>query len=174
MIREESVYKIGRIGKPHGIKGEVTLPFSDDIFDRTDADYLILDIDGILVPFFMEEYRFRSDTVALVKFEGIDTQEQARQLTDRDVFFPRPANTETDDDITWAQLAGFQLIDSSDNQPVGIIQAVDDSTLNILFEVLTPEGTELLVPASEELFEAIDTNSQTITMAIPEGIRDLS
>lgn len=174
MIREESVYKIGRIGKPHGIKGEVTLPFSDDIFDRTDADYLILDIDGILVPFFMEEYRFRSDTVALVKFEGINTQEQARQLTDRDVFFPRPANTETDDDITWAQLAGFQLIDSSDNQPVGIIQAVDDSTLNILFEVLTPEGTELLVPASEELFEAIGTNSQTITMAIPEGIRDLS
>ena len=58
MIRKEEVFKIGKIGKPHGVKGEVGLRFSDDVFDRVDAEYLILDIDGILVPFFMEEYRF--------------------------------------------------------------------------------------------------------------------
>ena len=60
MIKREDVYKIGRLGKAHGVKGEVSFQFDDDIFDTTDADYLILDIDGILVPFFMEEYRFRS------------------------------------------------------------------------------------------------------------------
>ena len=37
-MRYEEVYKIGKIGKPHGIKGEVTLFFSDDVFDRTDSD----------------------------------------------------------------------------------------------------------------------------------------
>ena len=61
MIRRDEVYKIGRIVKPHGLKGEVSFSFSDDIFDRTDSEYLICDMDGILVPFFMEEYRFRSD-----------------------------------------------------------------------------------------------------------------
>lgn len=71
MIKEDEVYKIGRIGKPHGISGEVTLRFSDDVFDRVDADYLVLMVDGILVPFFIEEYRFRSDEVALVKFEDM-------------------------------------------------------------------------------------------------------
>ena len=50
MIREDDVYKIGRIGKPHGIGGEVTLRFSDDVFDRVDAEYLVLMVDGILVP----------------------------------------------------------------------------------------------------------------------------
>ena len=56
MIKAEEVYKIGRLGKAHGVKGEVSFQFDDDIFDRVDADYLVLDIDGILVPFFMEEY----------------------------------------------------------------------------------------------------------------------
>ena len=39
MIRQEEVYKIGKIGKPHGVKGELTLFFDDDVFDRVDADY---------------------------------------------------------------------------------------------------------------------------------------
>ena len=60
MIRQEEVYKIGKIGKPHGVKGELTLFFDDDVFDRVDADYLVLLIDGILVPFYFEEWRFKS------------------------------------------------------------------------------------------------------------------
>ena len=89
MIKKEEVYKIGRIGKAHGVKGEVSFNFDDDVFDRVEAEYLILEVDGILVPFFMEEYRFRSDSTALVKFEDIDTQERARELTNCDVYFPR-------------------------------------------------------------------------------------
>ena len=77
MIREEEVYRIGKIGKPHGVKGEVTMMFNDDVFDRVDAEYIILKTEGILVPFFFEEYRFRSDETAIVKFCDIDTQEQA-------------------------------------------------------------------------------------------------
>ena len=49
--------------------------FSDDVFDRVDAEYVVLMLDGILVPFFFEEYRFRTDETAIVKFCDIDTQE---------------------------------------------------------------------------------------------------
>ena len=77
MIRQEEVFHIGRIGKPHGVKGETTFQFTDDVFDRVDADYLVLQVDGILVPFFMEEYRFRTDTTALIKFEDVDSVERA-------------------------------------------------------------------------------------------------
>ena len=38
MIRKEEVYKIGRITKLHGIKGEVVLNFTDDVFDRVECD----------------------------------------------------------------------------------------------------------------------------------------
>ena len=73
MIKKEDVYKIGVLTKPHGIKGEVSFSFTDDVFDRVECDYLICLMDGILVPFFIEEYRFKNDSVALVKFDGIDT-----------------------------------------------------------------------------------------------------
>ncbi|MDY3103734.1 MAG: 16S rRNA processing protein RimM, partial [Prevotella sp.] len=36
MIKEEDVYRIGKIGKPHGVKGELSFHFTDDVFDRTE------------------------------------------------------------------------------------------------------------------------------------------
>ena len=88
MIKKEEVYKIGLFNKPHGIHGELQFTFTDDIFDRVDCDYLVCLLDGIFVPFFMEEYRFRSDSTALVKLEGVDTAERARMFTNVEVYFP--------------------------------------------------------------------------------------
>ena len=72
MIQENDVYKIGNLTRTHGVRGEVAFQFTDDVWDRVEADYLFLRLDGLLVPFFLEEWRFRSDTTALVKFEDID------------------------------------------------------------------------------------------------------
>ena len=169
MIKQEEVYKIGRLGKSHGVRGEVSFLFDDDVFDRVDANYLILDIDGILVPFFIEEYRFRSDTTALMKFEGIDTQERARELTGCDVYFPRNLAASDDDRISWSAIVGFDIIDASTNKSVGRIASIDDSTLNILFCL----EDDHLIPASEDLITQIDQQARTITMHLPAGLLDL-
>ena len=169
MIREEEVYKIGRLGKTHGVRGEISFLFDDDVFDRTDADYLILRVDGILVPFFIEEYRFKSDANAIVKFDGIDTQERARELTGCDVYFPRSLAEGDDGDISWSILVGFDILEAQSGKAVGRIAAIDDATMNILFEL--EDGR--LVPASEDLITAIDQEARTITMHIPEGLLEL-
>lgn len=169
MIKQEEVYKIGRLGKSHGVRGEVSFLFDDDVFDRVDADYLILDIDGILVPFFIEEYRFRSDTTALMKFEGIDSQERARELTGCDVYFPRNLAASDDDNISWSAIVGFDIIDASTKKSIGRIASTDDSTLNILF--CLEDGH--LIPASEDLITQIDQQAHTITMHLPAGLLDL-
>ena len=169
MIKKEDVYKIGRIGKAHGVKGEVSFMFDDDVFDRVDADYLILEVDGILVPFFMEEYRFRSDNTALVKFEDIDTQDRARELTNCDVYFQRSEVDDEEEELSYSFLVGFDIIDDQSGKRVGTIASIDDNTINILFEL--KDGT--LIPASEELITDIDKDSKTITIALPEGILEL-
>jgi 16S rRNA processing protein RimM len=168
MIKPEEVYRIGRLGKAHGVKGEVTLQFDDDIFDRVDCDYLVLDVDGILVPFFIEEYRFRSDTVALVKFEDVDTQQRAAELTGCDVYFPR-ALADEDDAPALALLVGFDLVEANEGRVVGRIAAIDDTTANTLFEL--EDGR--LIPASDDLVDNIDLKQRTITMRLPEGLLDL-
>ena len=170
MIKEEDVYRIGKIGKPHGVKGEVSVHFTDDVFDRTESSYLILKIDGILVPFFLEEYRFRSDETVLVKFCDVDTQDKARQLTGCEVFFPRAIVESDDAHLSWAQITGFALKDAQTGQQIGTIDSVDDSTENVLFEL--EDGT--LIPANEDLIQQIDAQNKVITIQLPDGLLDLS
>ena len=169
MIRQEDVYKIGRLGKAHGVKGEVSFQFDDDIFDRVDADYLVLNIDGILVPFFMEEYRFRSDSVCLVKFCNVDTQQRAQELTGCDVFFPRALAEEDDEMPSLSMLVGFEIVNAANGKTVGRVAAIDDSTANILFEM--EDG--MLIPANDDLIEVIDAEQQQIKMNIPQGLLEI-
>ena len=169
MIKQEEVYRIGRLGKTHGVKGEVSLQFDDDIFDRVDADYLVLELDGILVPFFIEEYRFRSDTVALIKFEDVDTQQRANELTGCDVYFPRALAADDEGEVSLSLLVGFDLVEANGGTTIGRIDAIDDTTANLLFEL--EDGR--LIPANDDLIRDIDTKRKTIKMEIPEGLLEL-
>ena len=167
MIRDEEVYKIGLIGKAHGVKGEVTMRVDDDVFYRVDADYLILRVDGIMVPFFIEEYRFKTDTVALIKIDGIDSVEKARTLTGTEVFFRRDmADAAEEQVLSYAQLVGYKVINSAGGACVGEIASVDEQTINIMFELT--DG--VLLPAAEELIEDIDNDNRTITLRIADGL----
>ena len=169
MIHEEDIYQIGKLSKTHGVKGEISFLFDDDVFDRVDADYLILKVDGIFVPFFIEEYRFRSDANAIIKFEDIDTQERARELTGCEVYFPRELADTDDNSISWAAIVGFDIIEVESGNKIGRIASVDDTTLNILF--CLEDGR--LIPASSDLITAIDQQARTIIMHLPTGLLDL-
>lgn len=173
MIRQEEVYRIGRLGKPHGVKGELSFQFSDDVFDRVDADFLVLEIDGILVPFFMEAYRFRSSEVALVKFADVDTEEQARELTGCSVYFPREHTEADTENASWPEIIGYAVVDAGTGQTVGRIADVDTGTVNTLFVVQTDAGGECLIPASDELVTGVDKAARTLTMTIPDGLLSL-
>jgi len=169
MIKEEEVYKIGIINKPHGIHGELSFTFDDDIFDRVDADYIVCLMDGILVPFFIESYRFRSDSSALIKLEGVDDEQQARRFTNTEVFFPKKhAEGTEDEDLTWAYFTGFIIKDVKEGK-IGKVTDVDDSTINTLF-VVDRDGKELLIPAQEDFIVNLDREARIITMDLPSGL----
>ena len=169
MIKREEVFKIGKLGKAHGVSGEVTFHFDDDIFDRVECDYLVLEVDGILVPFFMEEYRFRNGYTAFVKFRDVDTQERASELTGCEVFFPRDLAASEDEAPILEMLIGFDIVDAATGKHVGVIDDINDQTANILFEL----NNGILIPASDELIMNIDTEHEEIVMNIPEGLLDI-
>ena len=173
MIKVEDVYRIGLINKPHGVHGELLFSFDDDIFDRMEADYIICMMDGILVPFFFESYRFRSDSTALIKLEGIDTEQQARRMTNVEVFFPKEHAEELEDnELTWSYFVGFLIKDVNEGE-IGKVIDVDDSTINTLF-VVDHNDTEVLIPAQEDFIVDLDRKKRIITMQIPAGLLDLN
>lgn len=175
MIRKDDCYRIGRIGKPHGVKGEITFHFSDDVFDRVNADYIVIEVEGILVPFFIEEYRFRSDETALMKLDGIDTQEQAHELTNSEVYFERSLSDE-DEEPTMAAIVGYRLFVDEDGTEIGEIIGIDDTTANTLFEVKRADArgkNPVLIPVAEEFIKGIDNDKREIRVALPEGLLEL-
>ena len=173
MIKKEDVYKIGMFNKPHGIHGEISFTFTDDVFDRVECDYLICLFDGIFVPFFIEEYRFRSDSSALVKLEGINSSEKARMFTNTDVYFPVKYKEEAEEgELTWAFFVGCQIVDVN-HGPLGTIVEVDETTINTLFVVERLDGEELLIPAQEDFMVDIDQENRLVTVEIPEGLIDI-
>ena len=61
---------------------------------------------------------------------------------------------------------GFEIVNAANKETVGRVAAIDDSTVNILFEL--EDGT--LIPASDDLIEEIDAEQQIIKMNIPQGL----
>lgn len=173
MIKEAEVFKIGKLIKPHGIKGEISFLFDNDIFDKVDCPYLICLIDDIYVPFFIEEYRFKGKETALVLFEDIDSEEKARRLSGVEVYFPRKYMSEKDMvediDYSWSYFLGFKVVDSQAGL-LGEIIDVDELTLNVLFCLERPNGDELIIPASEDFIDSVDDDEETLYVSLPEGL----
>ncbi|MDH6533961.1 16S rRNA processing protein RimM [Parabacteroides sp. 52] len=173
MIKKEDVFKIGRFAKPHGVKGELSLVTTSDLFDEVDEPYIVCDMDGILVPFFIEEYRYKSDTVTLVKLECVDNEDAAREFVNRDVYYPLEGVEEENlvGDMTWDSFIGYTVTDSVHGL-LGPIKGVDESTINVLLQV-DYKGEELLFPAVEELITEVDHTRKQMTVSLPEGLLDL-
>ena len=173
MIKREDLIKIGQFNKPHGIKGEISFTFTNDIFDESECEFLVCEIDGIFVPFVIESYRFKSDTTALIKFKDIKTDTQAKLFTNLEVYFPKQyLKEDTSFEITsWDYFIGYTLVDDILGT-VGNITNVDETTVNVLF-VVEQAGKEILIPASEYLIAGVDVEKKIIKMVIPEGLIDL-
>lgn len=174
MIRPEEVFHIGRISKFRGISGEVELQFTDDAFDRGTAEYFALDMDGILVPFFWEEYRFKNADTAIVKFEGIDDETAARKLVGRKVCYPKAAQGAPAEELSsWKALTGYTVTDEA-GRPLGVVDNVDDTSANILLYLLTPGGKELIIPFHDDFLVDYSLAERVVRLRLPDGLVGLN
>lgn len=173
MIKKDELFQIGYFAKPHGIKGELSLHTQyDEVIDSIDNSYLVCEVDGIFVPFFIETHRSKSASVILVKLEHIDDEIAAKKFSNKTVYcslnllknFPVEKQS-------WDLFVGYELEDDAIGL-LGKIVEVDESTINTLFKI-DYQGQELLVPIAEELIIAIDQENRRFVVHLPEGLIDL-
>ncbi len=169
MLKKEDFTYYGKFLKPHGTRGEIGL--SGDSFTLgDDCDYVAVDIDGILVPFFFEQCRTKNNDTLIVKIERMESAEEVRFLTNRDVYIPREW-VEDSENLTWSYFRDFLAEDCLLGE-LGEIIDVDDTTVNTLF-VVRHNGEELLIPAHEEFIMDIDHEKRKIIFKLPEGLVSL-
>lgn len=172
MIKKEQVFPIGQIIKPHGIHGEMTFDITSDILNRDDIPFFIFEIDGILVPFSVEAYRYKSNTTGILQLEGVASEQEAKPFSGLPVYIQNEYLEEVEDTaIELDYFVGFRLFDVVKGE-IGVIQEVDQTTDNALF-VIHKEDDELLIPVGDEYIQEIDHQLKTITVLLPEGLLDL-
>ncbi len=166
MLKRDEFTYFGKFLKPHGTKGEIGL-LGDSFTLGDECDFVAVDIDGILVPFFFEYKKSKNNDTLIVKVERMESAEDVRFLTNREVYIPREW-VEESNNYSWSYFRGFTAEDCRIGK-LGEIVDVDDSTINTLF-VIDNGKEELLVPAQEELIDNIDHKKRHITFNLPEGL----
>lgn len=169
MLRKENFIYFGKFAKPHGTKGEIGL-VGDCFLLGDECDFVACDIDGILVPFFMESSRQKNDDTVIVKLERLDSAEDVRFLTNRSVYIPKEW-IDDEENFTWNSFIGFNAEDEIAGY-LGVITDVEDSTMNTLFRV-EHDGEEILLPANEEMMVDVDMEKRIVTFHLPEGLLTL-
>lgn len=178
MIKEEQLIEIGTITKVHGLRGEMNVIVSNEVFDNVKkCPYLVCMIDGIYVPFFIESYRWKGNASILLIFEDVNTIEKASEFCGQTLYFDRKCFTKKEaeeyDTIVDEEmgLIGYTVIDESLGK-LGEITDINDLTANVLF-IIDHNGDELLVPAADELITGINDEAGIITMNLPAGLVNL-
>ncbi len=172
MIRREEVFYIGKVSKGRGLRGEVEILFTDDAFDRGDAEYIVLDMDGILVPYFWEEYRFKNDDTAIFKIEDVDDENAARHLVGHSVYYPLAALPDDEDENELRSLKAFTGFTVTDDKGtvIGTVENVDDSSQNVLLYLRTPHGEEVIVPLHDDFVTDYSLTERRLSLSLPEGL----
>lgn len=165
---------VGRLGRAHGIHGEINLyPSIDEesMFSLAeDKDFFLhLEIDGLPVPFLVEDLRGKAESSLLVKFEEVDSREEADRYDGCSVYVPADLIGE-DIEFQPQHFIGYTLVDANE-VPVGKVIDINDNTANILLIVERKDSNEeVMIPIADELVRYIDVEKQLISLTIPDGL----
>src|SRR5512133_2763341 len=112
MINKDNCILLGTLTRPHGTRGSLIVRFSglraEDIKKR---GLVFVEIDGLPVPFFIESFQEKTEETVILKIEGIDTENMAREFLGYPVYVmkdqikikPRPNKIR--------DVKGYQVID---------------------------------------------------------------
>lgn len=177
MITHDELIEIGKFRKIHGLKGELnaTFEFEELIEDYIDGDNpLVVDIDGIYVPFYAETLRPKGATSFLVKLDGLDSGEEAQAMVNKEIYALRDKITpEGEELLLQDELVGFRVVDTEFGE-IGVIEDIDDSTANELILVKTPSDEIIYIPLADDFIQSVDEEERVVTVAIPEALLNLN
>ncbi len=172
MLKEECFY-LGKIVSKFSFKGEVLIKLdTDEPEEYTGMESVFVDYNENLVPFFIERSGLHRSTLLRVKFEDVDTEDDAEDIMKCDVYLPLTHLPELDGDkFYFHEIIGFTVEDINYGT-VGKITAINDSTSQSLFEI-DKNGKQVLIPLNDEFIEKLDKKNKIIFVQTPEGLIDL-
>lgn len=165
--------QVARIGKPHGIRGEVTVQvLTDAPGDRFVPGTEFVVEPASAGPLIVDSARWNKD-ILLLGFEGIETRNQAETLRGAKLFI-ETEELDEDDDEGWYEHELVGLEARVGSQVVGKIAALHTLPVQDLLVVETPDGKEILVPFVEQIVPEVNVVDGFILMTPPDGLFEVN
>jgi 16S rRNA processing protein RimM len=168
MSAADPLVLIGRIGAPHGIRGEMRVKSFTD-------DPLALGAYGPLQAADGRQFTVKSarpaNKMLVVRFAEVADRNAAEALTGVELFVPRsvlPAISD-DDEYYFADLIGLAVVDT-DDRPVGTVAAIPDFGAGTLLEIAPQSGDTLFVPFTKAAVPVVDIAGGRIVIDPPDEI----
>lgn len=173
MIRKEDLIYIGKCLKPHGIKGEISAILDIDNIDKLSC--IVFNVDGIYVPFFIENIRTRNKESILLKIDGVNSEFEVNEFSNQEIYalsHEYTIDSIIDDEMMYAEdFIGYEVFEN--DKHLGVIVDYDDSTDNSLFILKQDNNEELLVPIVDDFIKDVDIEQKILIMDLPIGLCDL-
>lgn len=170
----DDYYQLGYIVKPHGLQGELNLfldvDFPED-YQNLESVFLLLPKAGTLIPFFVEHISIH-DHKTIIKFEEIDSIEQAEDLIKAGVYLPidqLPALEEGQ--FYYHEIIGFTVQDKQAGT-LGVVKDVYASNSQDLI-AMQYKQQEVLIPLSDDIVLEVNKAERLVITDLPEGLLDI-
>ncbi len=172
-MNKDDCFFLGKIVKKYSFKGELLVKLDTDqpeLYEHLDA--VFINLKEHLIPYFIEKSQLHKTELLRVKFEDVDTEEDANALIKSEVYLPLSFLPELEEDkFYYHEIIGYTVEDKNYGK-VGVITGVNDTTAQALFEI-DREGKEVLIPMNDAFISKVDKVNKTIFVETPEGLIDL-
>lgn len=172
-MRKEDCFYLGKIVKKHSFKGELVIKLDTDepeLYGNMES--VFVDLGGNLVPFFIEKSSLSKGTMLRVKFEDVNSEDEADMMIRSGIYLPLDLLPKLEGNkFYFHEVIGFKVIDINHGE-VGVVININDTAAQPLFEI-ERDDKEIFIPLIDDFVKKIDRENKEIQVETPEGLIDL-
>ncbi|PQJ21984.1 ribosome maturation factor RimM [Tenacibaculum sp. SG-28] len=169
-MQKKDCFYLGKIVKKHSFKGEVVIKLdTDEPYLYENLESVFVDLGNNLIPFFIEKSSLSKSTMFRVKFEDVNTEQDAEAIIRAGVYLPLTLLPElSGNQFYYHEVIGFRVIDSEFGA-LGIVKSINDTAAQPLFEI-DYNGKEVFIPLIDDFIKKVDRQNKTIAVTTPDGL----
>ncbi|MEH0109118.1 ribosome maturation factor RimM [Tersicoccus sp. MR15.9] len=171
--------RIARIGRPHGIRGEVTAEVLTDDPESRFVPGAVLDVEasgteGASGSLTVRTARWNKG-ILLLGFEEVADRNHAERLRGARLLLDTD-DVDADDDAWYEhELVDLDVVlDADDGPRIGRVTALQTMPAQDLLVIELSDGREVLVPFVEQIVPTVDVDGRRVVLTPPPGLLDLN
>ncbi len=173
-MEKESCFQLGYITRKHGLQGEVSVFLDVDYpedYAGMESVFLAAPDNDTLIPYFIEHIQIL-DRKAVIKFEGIDTVEEAEGLRSSQLYLPLDQLPQLEENqFYYHEIIGYSIKDVNKGM-LGKVKQIYEVPSHDLIG-MQYQNKEVLIPIKDDIILKVDKVENTLEVKLPDGLLEL-